>query len=62
MGLLFLITDNAAPGVGRDTLTFGGGPAPMDCQEPFFPSTLPGIAITSGEITIIDTPSQLTIP
>jgi len=53
-GLLFLLTDNGSPGAGHDTLTFGGGgPALSDC--PAWPFA-EGSAITSGEITIIDTP------
>jgi hypothetical protein len=53
--LLFGLTDNGSPGVGRDTLTFAGGPSPFSCADPSFPVT-PGLEITGGEITIVDTP------
>jgi hypothetical protein len=54
--LLFLFTDAGSPGVGRDTLTFGGSAGSVSCLEPFFPGGIPGISITGGEITIVDTP------
>jgi hypothetical protein len=54
-GLWFVLTDNGSPGTGRDTLTFGGGPLPSyTCPAPAVTGT--ELAITSGEITIVDTP------
>jgi Domain of unknown function DUF11 len=52
--LLFLLTDGGSPGVGRDTITFGGSHDPVSCLRPFVPG--PGYQITGGEITISDTP------
>src|SRR5262245_8489474 len=50
----FLFTDYCSPGAGRDTLNFGGGARRASCPTPFF-GTIPGLLITDGEITILDT-------
>jgi hypothetical protein len=58
--LLFGFTDNGSPGAGRDTFSLIGSAAPISCWFPW-PADAPQtgstvIPITSGEVTIIDTP------
>jgi hypothetical protein len=56
--LLFLFTDNGSPGAGRDTFSLLGSATPLFCLLPF-PGPASGptvIPITTGEISIVDTP------
>jgi hypothetical protein len=53
--LLFVFTDNGSPGGGRDTFSLFGGATPYSCV---FALSGNGstITITTGEISIVDTP------
>jgi Domain of unknown function DUF11 len=59
--LLFVLTDNGSPGVGRDTFSLLGGGGPRDPFRCLLfslvaqtgPTVIP---ITTGDITIVDTP------
>jgi hypothetical protein len=54
--LMFRFTDNGSPGAGRDTFSLVGSATPVSCWFSWPETGSDVIPITSGEMTIIDTP------